>query len=219
MERIRYENDAEIASVEAVCIAELERLEFQFEATIDNAVKNAITHSSRTQATAQDLLVLTASAEAQASDVSAATQQTLQSLQVVTKSTRDLDISIQKLTIRVRKTQEMSGCALGDSQQAQLRVSELAKATDRIGDITTLVTDITEQTNLLALNATIEAARTGNAGKGFTVFCSRYQKHQANQNASTTVEIASEISLFNMKQRMPFKQLMQLHTSSITLMM
>ena len=194
MERIRHEKDAEIATVEAVRIAEMERLGFQFEATIEDAVKDALTHPNRTQAAAQDLFGLTASGKAQASDVSAAAQQTLQSLQVVTKSTRDLDDSIQNIAIRVRKTQDMSRRAVGDSQQAKLRISELAEATDRIGDITRLITDIAEQTNLLALNATIEAARTGNAGKGFAVVAAEV-KNLANQTASATEEIASQIRL------------------------
>ena len=194
MERIRHEKDAEIATVEAVRIAEMERLGFQFEATIEDAVKDALTHPNRTQAAAQDLFGLTASSKAQASDVSAAAQQTLQSLQVVTKSTRDLDDSIQNIAIRVRKTQDMSRPAVGDSQQAKLRISELAEATDRIGDITRLITDIAEQTNLLALNATIEAARAGNAGKGFAVVAAEV-KNLANQTASATDEIASQIRL------------------------
>ena len=194
MDRIRSEKDAEIATVEAVRIAEMERLGFQFEATIEDAVKEALAHSNRTQAAAQDLFGLTADAEAQASDVSAAAQQTLQSLQVVTKSTRDLDDSIQNIAIRVRKTQDMSRRAVDDSQLAKLRISELAEATDRIGDITRLITDIAEQTNLLALNATIEAARAGNAGKGFAVVAAEV-KNLANQTASATDEISSQIRL------------------------
>ena len=82
----------------------------------------------------------------------------------------------------------------GFTQQAKLRISELAEATDRIGDITRLITDIAEQTNLLALNATIEAARAGNAGKGFAVVALEV-KNLANQTASATDEIASQIRL------------------------
>ena len=195
MERIRHEKDAEIASVEAVRTAELERLGFQFKATMEDAVKDALTHSSRTQAAAQDLFGLTASVEAQASDISAATQQTLQSLQVGTKSKRDLDDSIQNIAVRDPKSQGMSKRAVGDSHQTKLRISELAKATDRIGDITRLVTDIAEETSLLAVNATIEAARADNTGKRFVVVAAEI-KHLANQNASSTVEIASEIRLY-----------------------
>jgi len=218
MERIRHKKDAEIATVEAVRIAEMERLGFQFEATIEDAVKDALTHPNRTQAAAQDLFGLTASGKAQASDVSAAAQQTLQSLQVVTNSTRDLDDSIQNIAIRVRKTQDMSRRAVGDSQQAKLRISELAEATDRIGDITRLITDIAEQTNLLALNATIEAARAGNAGKGFAVVAAEVKTWRTRPQAPPTKSPARSAS-FSKKQRMPFKRLMRSHPSSMISMM
>ncbi|WP_205127043.1 methyl-accepting chemotaxis protein [Paenibacillus ginsengarvi] len=48
-------------------------------------------------------------------------------------------------------------------------ISELKQLGDNIGEITSLITDISNQTNLLALNASIEAARAGEHGKGFAV--------------------------------------------------
>jgi len=49
----------------------------------------------------------------------------------------------------------------------QLR--ELEKLSTKIGEITSLISDIADQTNLLALNAAIEAARAGEHGRGFAV--------------------------------------------------
>ncbi|WP_413113560.1 methyl-accepting chemotaxis protein [Thaumasiovibrio sp. DFM-14] len=68
-------------------------------------------------------------------------------------------------------------------QEAVTRASEIKKIVEdsassvnqvnlemhNIGDIVTLITDITAQTNLLALNAAIEAARAGEYGRGFSV--------------------------------------------------
>ncbi|SEG24021.1 methyl-accepting chemotaxis protein [Vibrio hangzhouensis] len=48
-------------------------------------------------------------------------------------------------------------------------VNDVNSDMERIGDIVTLITDITAQTNLLALNAAIEAARAGEHGRGFSV--------------------------------------------------
>jgi len=112
----------------------------------------------------------------------------------------------------------MSRRAVGDSQQAKLRISELAEATDRIGDITRLITDIAEQTNLLALNATIEAARAGNAGKGFAVVAAEVKTWRTRPQAPPTKSPARSAS-FSKKQRMPFKRLMRSHPSSMISMM
>lgn len=66
----------------------------------------------------------------------------------------------------------------------------LNEETNRIGNISQLVSDLANQTNMLALNAAVEAVRAGNHGKGFSVVASEIRK-LADQSRQSAGQISS----------------------------
>lgn len=123
-----------------------------------------------------------------------------------------LESSATRVSAAARSLSEVAGTAAGDHPNGQNPVAQtltkkdaekarqlnqvvaaLTDASQRIGGVVKLISQIAGQTNLLALNATIEAARAGDAGKGFGVVAAEV-KNLSRQTAHATEEISGEIT-------------------------
>jgi methyl-accepting chemotaxis protein len=100
----------------------------------------------------------------------------------------EMSRSISEISQQLTRTTDVMRAALDEAQVTNQRISSLAEAAQKIGDVIKLIRDIAGQTNLLALNATIEAARAGEMGRGFGVVA-----HEVKQLATRTSRATEEV--------------------------
>jgi methyl-accepting chemotaxis protein len=164
-----------------------------FEKMIGEIVNAVSSASTQLEASAGTLSSTADRSQELATTVSAASEEASANVQSVASATEELTSSVNEISRQVQESARMASEAVGQARTTTDRVSELSRATTRIGDVIELINTIAGQTNLLALNATIEAARAGEAGRGFAVVASEV-KALAEQTAKATGEIGQQIT-------------------------
>ena len=173
--------------------ADMVKLADEFEAAVGEIVQAVSSASTELEASATTLTKTAETTQQLSTVVAAASEEASTNVQAVSAATEELVSSVTEIGRQVQESSRISGDAVNQAQKTDDRVTKLAQAASRIGDVTQLITSIAEQTNLLALNATIEAARAGEAGKGFAVVAQEV-KQLAAQTAKATSEISTQIA-------------------------
>jgi methyl-accepting chemotaxis protein len=142
--------------------------------------------------TANDLFRSSDRTSQQASAAVSASNEASTNVESAAAAAGELSSSIGEISAQLLRTIEVVRAAVSEAEATNNRITGLAAAAQKIGDVVKLIRDIAGQTNLLALNATIEAARAGETGRGFAVVASEV-KSLAVQTAKATEEIAAQI--------------------------
>ena len=94
-----------------------------------------------------------------------------------------------KLMDEVTTQMQVIDTKIGESTEM---MNEMSMDSEKIRNVTVLITAIAEQTNLLALNAAIEAARAGEHGQGFAVVAEEV-RNLAEQSKKSAEEIGQMV--------------------------
>ncbi|MFQ5533419.1 MAG: methyl-accepting chemotaxis protein [Sphingomonadales bacterium] len=172
--------------------AELEKHARAFETGVLAMVDSVAAATSQVRDTTRNMLVSATEASDLSSSVKEASNRASENVQAVASAAEELAASVSEVSRQVLQAAQATDDAATEADGSTETISSLMEASERIGDVVKLISDIASQTNLLSLNATIEAARAGDAGRGFAVVASEV-KTLAGQTAKATGDIAAQI--------------------------
>ncbi|WP_447045789.1 methyl-accepting chemotaxis protein [Vreelandella sp. H-I2] len=116
-------------------------------------------------------------------DLSRRTDNAAASLQQTSASIEEITSTVQHTAASAQEANKLSQTASEVANEGGKVVAnvvttmeDITQASDKIGNIVTLMNSISFQTNLLALNASVEAARAGEHGRGFAVVADEVRK-------------------------------------------
>ena len=184
---------AEAEAAKTRRVAAIDSLVTNFDAASTEALKTLSAAATQLDSTAQSMSAISEAASRQTAAASATASETTANVESVAAAAEEMASSIAEISRQVVRSKEIADRASDDVRRTNTAVTSLTQATEKIGEVLTLIQAIAAQTNLLALNATIEAARAGEVGKGFAVVAAEV-KGLANQTAKATEDIAQQIA-------------------------
>jgi len=173
--------------------ATLDRLAAEFDAAVSGVVSSVGATAKELHAAAEAMNGAARQTASQSTAVAAAAEEASCNVRTVAAAADELSASVKEIGRQVASSTDVAGKAVTTADQTSDKVRDLSRASEKIGAVVEIISNIARQTNLLALNATIEAARAGEAGKGFAVVAQEV-KSLANQTAKATAEIGAQIA-------------------------
>ncbi len=164
-----------------------------FRGSVDQVLKSLGENAVSMRGVAQAISTTATDASGQADTAAGASQQAAANVAAVAGAAEELAAALAETGRQVTQAANVVKDADAKTGRSVEEIDGLAAASERIGQVITLIQAIAEQTNLLALNATIEAARAGDAGRGFAVVAQEV-KALAGQTAKATSEIAEQVA-------------------------